>query len=75
MTNNNYLATLKLTKLKGVNSMTNKDITTLIYNYHDQATANIMIKWATEYATNNDVSLEYGLVAVLLNIHHKGVKQ
>jgi len=52
--------------------MTNNDSTTLIYKYHDKPTADIMVRWAEQYASDNNTSIDFAMVKVLLDIHNQG---
>lgn len=55
--------------------MTTNNSSTLIYNYHDKATADILNKWAEKYAKENNVSYDYAMVVTLLEVHNKGAKR
>lgn len=51
--------------------MTTNDIRTIIYNYHDKATADIIVKWATKYMEEHNTTLDYAMAVTLLEIHKR----
>ena len=51
--------------------MTNKDSSTIIYNYHDKVTADIIVKWATKYMEEHNTTFDYAMVVTLLDIHKR----
>ena len=52
--------------------MTENNIQSKIYNYYDKVTADIIVKWANQYATTHNTSIEHAMVVTLLEIYEGG---